>query len=134
MADPRTTQIAADPTHAHPAWRPRVVEDDWAPGLSVWPVAQRSPAAQRRGRYVAGSAAHPARMLPDLAAHAIRTYTRPGELVADPLAGTAPPWSKLSTPAGTRSASSPNPAGPPSPRPTSPRGPPTRTPPRIRIR
>jgi hypothetical protein len=87
MPDPTTTQIAADPTHDHPAWRRRVGEDDWAPGLSVWPVAQRSPAAQRPGRYVAGSAAHPARMLPDLAAHAIRTYPRPGELVADPLAG-----------------------------------------------
>ncbi len=53
----------------------------------MWPVAQRSPAAQRRGRYVAGSSAHPARMLPDLAAHAIRTYTRPGERVFDPMCG-----------------------------------------------
>jgi modification methylase len=88
MADPRTTQVAADPRHDHCAWRRRVGEDDWAPGLSVWPVAQRSAAAQRRGRYVTASAAHPARMLPDLAAHAIGTYTRPGELVADPLAGT----------------------------------------------
>lgn len=57
------------------------------PGLSVWPVAQRSPAAQRRGRYVAGSTAHPARMLPDLAALAITYYTAPGDLVFDPLAG-----------------------------------------------
>lgn len=54
----------------------------------MWPVAQRSPAAQRRGRYLPGSTAHPARMLPDLAAHAIRAYTRPGDLVLDPLAGT----------------------------------------------
>jgi len=88
MADPRTTQVAADPTHDHRAWRGRMGDDDWAPGLSVWPVAQLSPAAQRRGRYVAGSTAHPARMLPDLAAHAITTYTQPGELVCDPLAGT----------------------------------------------
>ena len=56
-------------------------------GLSVWPVAQRSAAAQRRGRFVAGSSAHPARTLPDLAAHAIHTYSEPGDIVLDPLAG-----------------------------------------------
>jgi len=56
-------------------------------GLSVWPVAQRSAAAQRRGRFVAGSSAHPGRMLPDLAAHAIHTYSEPGDIVLDPLAG-----------------------------------------------
>jgi hypothetical protein len=56
-------------------------------GLSVWPVAQRSPAAQRRGLFVAGSGAHPARMLPDLAHHAIHTYSPPGGIVFDPLAG-----------------------------------------------
>jgi modification methylase len=87
MADPDTTPATGDPAHDQPAWRCRVGDEQWAAGLSVWPVAQRSPAAQRRGRYVAGSSAHPARMLPDLAAHAIHTYTRPGELVADPLAG-----------------------------------------------
>jgi modification methylase len=87
MADAHSTPLAADPAHEHPAWRCRVGDERWVPGLSVWPVAQRSPAAQRRGRYVAGSSAHPARMLPDLAAHAITAYTHPGELVADPLAG-----------------------------------------------
>jgi hypothetical protein len=44
--------------------------------------------AQRRGRYVTGCAAHPARMAPDLALALIRDYTQPGDLVFDPLAGT----------------------------------------------
>jgi modification methylase len=57
-------------------------------GTSVWPVGQRSPASQRRGRYVPGSQLHPARMWPDLAAHAIDFYSRPGDLVLDPLCGT----------------------------------------------
>ncbi|MDT8916067.1 DNA methyltransferase [Amycolatopsis sp. PS_44_ISF1] len=55
--------------------------------LSVWATAQTSPAAQRKGRYTADSTAHPAKMLPAVAAHAIRVYTRPGELVLDPMAG-----------------------------------------------
>ena len=55
--------------------------------LSVWVTAQTSPAAQRKGRYVTDSTAHPAKMLPAVAAHAIRHYTRPGDLVFDPMAG-----------------------------------------------
>ncbi|WP_211323172.1 TRM11 family SAM-dependent methyltransferase [Amycolatopsis palatopharyngis] len=55
--------------------------------LSVWATAQTSPAAQRKGRYVPESTAHPAKMLPAVAAHAIGHYTRPGELVFDPMAG-----------------------------------------------
>lgn len=55
--------------------------------LSVWATAQTSPATQRKGRYVPESTAHPAKMLPAVAAHAIRAYTRPGELVFDPMAG-----------------------------------------------
>ncbi|WP_027932191.1 TRM11 family SAM-dependent methyltransferase [Amycolatopsis thermoflava] len=55
--------------------------------LSVWATAQSSPAAQRKGRYVSDSTAHPAKMLPAVAAHAIRAYTRPGDLVFDPMAG-----------------------------------------------
>ncbi|MDI5973710.1 DNA methyltransferase [Streptomyces sp. SL13] len=54
---------------------------------SVWNTAPTSAPAQRRGRYVAGSAAHPAKMLPGIAAHAIRAYTRPGDLVLDPMCG-----------------------------------------------
>ncbi|WP_275410125.1 TRM11 family SAM-dependent methyltransferase [Actinoplanes campanulatus] len=43
---------------------------------------------QRRGRYVAGSRAHPDRMAPDLARDLILDYTAPGGLVFDPFAGT----------------------------------------------
>jgi modification methylase len=54
---------------------------------SVWNTAPTSAPAQRKGRYVPGSAAHPAKMLPQIAAHAISTYTRPGDLVLDPMCG-----------------------------------------------
>jgi len=57
------------------------------PLLSVILVGQRSLAAQRHGRSVPGSGAHPARMAPDLAAALINDYTQPGELVFGPLAG-----------------------------------------------
>lgn len=56
-------------------------------GSSVWPVAQRSLARQRHGRYVPDSARHPGRMAPDLAAYAIHTYTAVGDLVLDPMCG-----------------------------------------------
>jgi hypothetical protein len=56
--------------------------------MSVILVGQRSLVAQRRGRYVAASGAHPARMAPDLAATLITDYTNPCDLVFDPLAGT----------------------------------------------
>ncbi len=55
--------------------------------LSVWVTAQQAGPSQRRGRYVRESVRHPARMLPAIAAHAVETYTRPGELVFDPMAG-----------------------------------------------
>jgi hypothetical protein len=55
--------------------------------VSVWTTAQTSPAAQRKGRYVSASTAHPAKMLPAVAAHAIAHYTEPGDLVVDPMCG-----------------------------------------------
>jgi len=55
--------------------------------LSVWPTAQRDARAQRRGRYLPESTAHPAKMLPAIAATAIARYTQPGDLVADPMCG-----------------------------------------------
>ncbi|UGQ13610.1 site-specific DNA-methyltransferase [Yinghuangia sp. ASG 101] len=55
---------------------------------SVWATAQRNAPAQRRGRYTRASTAHPAKMLPAIAAHAITTYTRPGDWVLDPMCGT----------------------------------------------
>ncbi|HEY3505781.1 MAG TPA: DNA methyltransferase [Actinocatenispora sp.] len=54
---------------------------------SVWPTAQAMPRTQRAGRYLPQTVHHPARMLPALAAHAIATYTRPGDLVLDPMCG-----------------------------------------------
>ena len=56
-------------------------------GLSVWVTAQSAGPSQRRGRHVPESVKHPARMLPAIAAHAITTYTRPGDLVLDPMCG-----------------------------------------------
>jgi SAM-dependent methyltransferase len=55
--------------------------------VSVWTTAQAAPAAQRKGRFVPESTAHPAKMLPAVAAHAIAHYTQPGELVLDPMCG-----------------------------------------------
>jgi modification methylase len=55
--------------------------------LSVWPTAQRDARTQRRGRYLPASTAHPAKMLPAIAATAIARYTQPGDLVADPMCG-----------------------------------------------
>lgn len=55
--------------------------------VSVWTTAQAAPAAQRKGRFVPDSTAHPAKMLPAVAAHAIAHYTKPGELVLDPMCG-----------------------------------------------
>ena len=55
--------------------------------LSVWPTAQQDSRIQRRGRYLPASTAHPAKMLPAIAATAIRHYTQPGDLVLDPMCG-----------------------------------------------
>ncbi|MEG8179365.1 site-specific DNA-methyltransferase [Nocardia terpenica] len=55
--------------------------------VSVWATAQHAPAVQRAGRYHPDSVTHPAKMLPAIAAHAIAHYTRPGDLVLDPMCG-----------------------------------------------
>ncbi len=60
---------------------------DELPVTSVWLTCQRPAREQRRGRYVAQTSRHPAKMLPDAAAHAIASYTAPGELVGDPMSG-----------------------------------------------
>jgi tRNA G10 N-methylase Trm11 len=54
---------------------------------SVWLTAQQCSRDQRRGRYTHASIAHPGKMLPAIARHAIQTWTRPGDLVLDPMAG-----------------------------------------------
>lgn len=55
---------------------------------SVIVLDPRSLRAQRSGRYVAGTAAHPTRLGPDLAATLINAYSDPGDLILDPLAAT----------------------------------------------
>ena len=55
--------------------------------VSVWATAQAAPATQRKNRYTCESTAHPAKMLPDVARHAIAHYTKPGDLVLDPMCG-----------------------------------------------
>jgi tRNA G10 N-methylase Trm11 len=55
--------------------------------LSVWPVAQQTARVQRQQRYLPESNAHPGKMLPELARTVIRTYSKPRELVLDPMCG-----------------------------------------------
>ncbi|RAS58963.1 DNA methylase [Lentzea atacamensis] len=55
--------------------------------VSVWATAQTSPSTQRRNRYTRESTAHPAKMLPDVARYAIAHYTKPGDVVLDPMCG-----------------------------------------------
>jgi SAM-dependent methyltransferase len=57
------------------------------PVTSIWLTCQRPARDQRRGRYVPETAGHPAKMLPDLAVHAIGAYTVPGDLIVDPMCG-----------------------------------------------
>jgi len=77
MTDPR-------PRAPRPSQRPG--RDPRAP-LSVWVTAQRDASTQRRGRYLPAATAHPAKMLPVIAATAITRYSKPGDLVADPMCG-----------------------------------------------
>ena len=79
-------------SHPRPPHRPRPGHDsparqDAAAPLSVWATAQTDARAQRRGRYLPAATAHPAKMLPAIAATAITRYSEPGDLVADPMCG-----------------------------------------------
>jgi modification methylase len=73
-----------DARPARPGLRPA---SDPGLELSVWATAQHDARTQRRGRYLPASTAHPAKMLPAIAATAITRSTRPGDLVADPMCG-----------------------------------------------
>ncbi len=55
--------------------------------LAVWPVAQTSPQYQRTGHYLPASFQHPGKMVPELARRIVKTYSRPGDLVVDPMCG-----------------------------------------------
>lgn len=58
------------------------------PPLSVWPTGQTDPLAQLRDAgCVPGTETDTERIPPAVAAHAIATYTRPGDLVLDPDCG-----------------------------------------------
>ena len=85
---PADPEGSAMPDTAHPEPLPVETGHDMEDlPLSVWTTAQQPPASQRRDRYTPGSTAHPAKMLPAVAAHAIAHYTRPGDLVLDPMCG-----------------------------------------------
>lgn len=56
--------------------------------MAVWPCAQTTAQQQRAGRYLPECREHPGKMLPDLARRIIRAYSRPGDLVVDPMCGT----------------------------------------------
>jgi modification methylase len=87
VADRTHTHVAAADSAATVEPLSASITVDATVRVSVLMVGQRSLATQRRGRFVAGSGAHPARMSPDLAAALICDYTRPGDWVLDPLAG-----------------------------------------------
>lgn len=55
--------------------------------VSVWLTGQITSRLQRAGNYTPESVAHPAKMLPAIAATAIKIYTRPGQIVFDPMCG-----------------------------------------------
>ena len=66
--------------HEHP-------EQAGGAGWSVWATGQQQARYQRGNRYSRLSVEHPAKMLPAIAQHAIAAYTRPGEVVLDPMCG-----------------------------------------------
>jgi modification methylase len=57
------------------------------PPLAVWACGQRSLAAQLAGRYLPATARQLALLTPEIARHLTEAFTRPGDLVIDPLAG-----------------------------------------------
>lgn len=75
---PRTARTAPTPPAGHA---------DRVP-VALWPVAQATAARQRAGRYLPASTAHPGKMLPALAARIVAEYSRPGDVVVDPMCGT----------------------------------------------
>ncbi|WP_433476420.1 TRM11 family SAM-dependent methyltransferase [Spirillospora sp. CA-142024] len=54
---------------------------------SVLATGQRPSRLQRHGRYTPESMRHPGKMLPAIAATVIEAFTRPGDLVVDPMCG-----------------------------------------------
>ena len=90
--DPQSADLTQPDSPSHnralpPDQGPAVSDEAGSVPLSVWVCAQRPAVWQRRGRYLSGTTAHPAKMLPALAATAIASYTQPGDLVLDPMCG-----------------------------------------------
>lgn len=85
--NPIDHDTAEPPTSGHPAARPSALAPSGRPLLSVWATGQQPSRMQRRGRYVPEAMAHPAKMLPAIAAQAIEAFTRPGDIVVDPMCG-----------------------------------------------
>jgi DNA methylase len=81
------TRMATDGTQDAVQGHAHEQETVREPAVSVWTTAQTSPSAQRQHRYLPKSTAHPAKMLPAVAAYAIGHYTKPGDLVLDPMCG-----------------------------------------------
>lgn len=79
MREPTRRRLAS--TAHHPADQPDRAQQ------SVWLTGQVCSRDQRRHRYPHASLAHPGKMLPSIARYAIATYTTPGDLVVDPMAG-----------------------------------------------
>jgi hypothetical protein len=71
---------------AGPAFTTAALLAQGHPG-SVWLTGQRPSRELRKGRYNAESMTHPGKMLPTIARYAINTYTQPGDVVLDPMAG-----------------------------------------------
>jgi modification methylase len=71
----------------HTTTRPKYTRPDDPVPLALWPVAQQTAQYQRAGRYDPRSVSHPGKMLPALAARIVAEYSKPGDLVCDPLCG-----------------------------------------------
>ncbi|WP_433530247.1 TRM11 family SAM-dependent methyltransferase [Micromonospora sp. CA-263727] len=89
MPEPRPSFRTAGPHDSAPPYPGSDLADLLAKGYlgSVWLTGRHPSRDLRRGRYTPESMKHPGKMLPTIARYAIRTYTNPGDLVLDPMAG-----------------------------------------------
>jgi hypothetical protein len=84
-----TTPIRTGPGHHDPTRQRGAAPAPEALRGSVFVTGQVCSRDQRRGRYTPESMAHPGKMLPSVARYLIATFTQPGEIVCDPMAGIA---------------------------------------------
>jgi tRNA G10 N-methylase Trm11 len=66
---------------------PEIPDPDLLEARSIWLTGQTCSREQRRGRYTPESMTHPGKMIPAIARYLIHTFTDPGDLVLDPMAG-----------------------------------------------